>query len=245
MRAIFELLYNKVAIALAWSYYCILVLLVGVLYPILLRLTFQEISWNFSRRAANYALNKLGIMVETIGLENINGLHSAVVIANHRSWFDSLALASVLPLRSHFTAKKEYFKMPLVGLWFRLYQLVPIDYCARIPLSHSNARSLLDLLKKNRFIVSYPEGTRSRGKNLYPFKQGPWWIAAEASVPLIEAYITGSDSIWPKNAGIFDLRPGTIKIEFKQVCFIDQQNIKQECVQSQASYNQWQLQTQT
>src|SRR5258708_8611905 len=56
-----------------------------------------------------------GIKVEIEGLENLAGLKSYVLVANHQSFFDIFASAAFMPGDPRFVAKKELLKIPIVG----------------------------------------------------------------------------------------------------------------------------------
>jgi 1-acyl-sn-glycerol-3-phosphate acyltransferase len=56
-----------------------------------------------------------GIKVQIEGLENLAGLKSYVLVANHQSFFDIFASAAFLPGEPRFVAKKELLKIPIVG----------------------------------------------------------------------------------------------------------------------------------
>jgi 1-acyl-sn-glycerol-3-phosphate acyltransferase len=203
-------------ILLAWFKYCLIVLTYGIGYPLYCKLFKKEINWEFSQKKASHALKVLRISVECTGLDLLINSSKAgcIIVANHRSWFDSLALSSVLPTRTHFVAKEAYFSVPILGLWLKLYQHIPIDYSSPTPLKVSDLKFLRKQLNSGRIIVIYPEGTRSVGPNLLPFKRGAWWLGSQSRTNIIETYISGSDAIWPKGASIFKLKPGTISIDF-------------------------------
>ena len=56
-----------------------------------------------------------GIKVHLEGLENIAGLKSYILVANHQSFFDIFALAAYLPGEPRFVAKKELLRIPVIG----------------------------------------------------------------------------------------------------------------------------------
>ena len=68
-----------------------------------------------SRVWARLIIVTCGIKVEIEGLENLRGLKSYVLVANHQSFFDIFAVLAYLPGDTRFVAKKELLKIPVVG----------------------------------------------------------------------------------------------------------------------------------
>lgn len=176
----------------------------------------RDICWEFSQNNARQALRVLGIDVKCTGLDLVKNFSSTgcIIVSNHRSWFDSLALSSVLPFRTHFVAKKSYFSVPVLGQWLNLYQHIPIDYTSSTPLKLSSLKFIKNFLNSGHIIAIYPEGTRSLTRDLLPFKRGAWWLGFRNKISIIEAQICGSEKVWPKGASIFELKAGTIFINF-------------------------------
>src|SRR5208337_3364393 len=95
----------------------------GVIYTIVLapcaaisaRLGFHQLTSSISRVWARLIIVTCGIKVEVEGLDNLRGLKSYVLVANHQSFFDIFAVLAYLPGDTRFVAKKELLKIPVVG----------------------------------------------------------------------------------------------------------------------------------
>jgi len=105
-----------------------------------------------------------------------------VLVANHRSFMDSIFLALVVDRAVSFLAKAEYFDRRRTAWLFRS--------TGQIPLRRGNpagARRAIDdalgVLDRGGVIGVYPEGTRSRDGMLHRGNLGPARLAAAAHRP--------------------------------------------------------------
>ena len=64
---------------------------------------------------ARWLLWASGVKVEVSGTEHLSRQRAQVIVANHVSWFDVLALAAHTPKRYRFVAKKELERVPFWG----------------------------------------------------------------------------------------------------------------------------------
>jgi 1-acyl-sn-glycerol-3-phosphate acyltransferase len=108
-----------------------------------------------------------------------------------------------------FVAKKELFKIPLLGPAMRSAGHIPIDREARkkaFEAYNEAARTI----KRGVTPVVFPEGTRSRTGELLPFKNAPFGLAIAAQVPVVPIYVHHTFEILPK--GAWRLRPRPIRL---------------------------------
>lgn len=135
-----------------------------------------------------------------------------ILVANHVSWFDVLALAAALPGRYLFVAKHELEKIPLFAHAARSCGHIFIDRRDRNRAVESleMARERLD--EENPTIIMFPEGTRSPTGALQPFKKGAFVLAIQAGVDVVPAAISGSRDVMRKHSLL--IRPGTIRVRF-------------------------------
>ncbi len=128
---------------------------------------------------------------EFIGVENIPE-GPCVFIANHQSYFDIIGLFG-MP-NDHqigFIAKEEAKKIPLVNKWI----LVTRGLFIRRGDSREALKSIsegAELLKQGFSLVIFPEGTRSQGPDMAPFKAGSFKLASKAKVPVVPVAIDGT-----------------------------------------------------
>ncbi|MCB9584672.1 MAG: 1-acyl-sn-glycerol-3-phosphate acyltransferase [Polyangiaceae bacterium] len=105
-----------------------------------------------------------------------------VLVANHLSYVDPLAITRLFPALA--IAKAEVAEWPVIGgVMGRLGVLFVQRQCA-----HSGARVLkaaLRALRSGTRVLTFPKGTTSDGSKLLPFKLGAFALARLAGVPVV------------------------------------------------------------
>ena len=159
---------------------------------------------------ARLLLTSAGVTVTVEGTEHLSQTDAQVVVANHQSWFDILALFYVLPVELRFVAKKELFAIPFFGWSLRALGHVRLD-------RHNLAAAIKAYEVASRYIreqrlsvLVFPEGTRSRTGQLQPFKAGPFVLAIQSGAPIVPAYVAGTFGILPK--GSIRVRPSAVHV---------------------------------
>ena len=133
-----------------------------------------------------------------------------VYVANHISWFDIFALASVLP---HYTfiAKSELERIPVFGRAARAVGIIFIQRRNRKAAFDSYKDAALQV-GAGKSVVVCPEGTRGKTYSLRPFKKGPFVFAIAAGVPIIPCIVHGTIKVQPK--GSFWILANRVDIHF-------------------------------
>ncbi len=185
----------------------------GVIFGILvLRMSTRQIKamprW-WSRTVARFA----GVEVRVEGLENIEPDRPYIFAANHQSQFDIFALDGFLMVDFRWMAKKELFRIPIVGPAMRLAGSIPIDRSRGRQAMKSLAEAARRIASGTSVVI-FPEGTRTRDGRLQPFKSGAMYLAIKSGVDIVPMAITGGFEIMPK--GSFLTRPGQMVIKIGQ-----------------------------
>ncbi|WP_292533281.1 1-acyl-sn-glycerol-3-phosphate acyltransferase [Methylocystis sp.] len=107
----------------------------------------------------------IGIRVEAQGALPSNA--PRFVVANHVSWTDIIALASLYPFV--FLAKREVASWPVLGLLARLQGTVFVERGLRQDVARVND-ALADAMRAGGDLVVFPEGTSSGGADVLPFR---------------------------------------------------------------------------
>ena len=162
----------------------------------------------YPRNWANALLRVAGVKVVVHNPERMHSDRPLVFAANHVSWFDVLAMASVLPHYS-FIAKAELFRIPIFGRGARAVGTIPIERQNR-KAAFVSYEEAADKVKGGACIVVYPEGTRGPEYALRTFKKGPFVLAIAASAPIVPTLVHGTIEILGR--GSFWLKPGTIHV---------------------------------
>uniref|UniRef100_A0A8C6VMU0 1-acyl-sn-glycerol-3-phosphate acyltransferase n=1 Tax=Naja naja TaxID=35670 RepID=A0A8C6VMU0_NAJNA len=135
------------------------------------------------------------------GIENFNIKHSYVIVCNHQTNFDLLAMAEILPERCVPITKKELLYWGPLGFSGWLCNLVFIDRKKK-----HQARDTLEHLLR---VWVYPEGTRNREDTMLPFKRGAFHLAIKAQVPIVPIVISSYTDFYSVKDKRFD--PGKSK----------------------------------
>jgi 1-acyl-sn-glycerol-3-phosphate acyltransferase len=127
------------------------------------------------------------------GAELIPTSGPVVLAANHESMWDIPLLVVASPRPIVFMAEKGVFgSRPASWLFTRLG-----GFPVRRRAGDLGAmRAALAVVRSNRMLGIYPEGTRRSG-TLLPFRPGAAWVALTRGAPLVPAGITGSGEIVP------------------------------------------------
>jgi len=134
---------------------------------------------------------------------------SYIIISNHQSHYDILALVTTLGIQFRWFIKKEILKVPLFG-----YAL----YAARnIYLDRSDtARAIesinkgMDRLPTGAGVMVFAEGTRSVDGRIQEFKKGGFMAAVVRKLPILPVTVNGSRRVLPK--GSLVVKPGRIQV---------------------------------
>lgn len=128
-----------------------------------------------------------------------------LIISNHYSLFDPLALIAASDKPLTFVCKKEVMKMPFVGKVAKAIDCFPLDR-ENLMAQISQIKNVVSYLKdKNKpSVLIFIEGTRNKypEKPCLPFHPGTLKIAQMANVPLLIGAAYGSFRILDKKSHI-------------------------------------------
>ncbi|CAB0151956.1 1-acyl-sn-glycerol-3-phosphate acyltransferase [Pseudidiomarina piscicola] len=108
-----------------------------------------------------------------------------VYIANHQNTYDIFTLSRAMPPRSVSIGKKSLKWVPFFGQLYWLAGNILIDR-----KNTGRARGTIDqaaqaIKQRQLSVLLFPEGTRSYGRGLLPFKTGAFRTALQANVPIV------------------------------------------------------------
>lgn len=106
-----------------------------------------------------------------------------LVISNHLGYLDIITHGSVLPLR--YSPKAEIAKWPVLGWYLGLSRPIWTKRESR-QASKKTLRDFTKTMKQGMYLVVYPEGTSSNGKNgILPFKSTSFEAAIVGNMPIL------------------------------------------------------------
>ncbi len=135
-------------------------------------------------RMLNWACWVLGVKVKRIVRDECRTLGSAVYVANHQTNYDIMVLGCVMP-GTVSMGKQSLAWIPLFGQVYYLSGNILMDR-ARSSKAADTIRQVVAKIKQRGISIwMFPEGTRSKGRGLIPFKTGAFHTAIAAKVPLV------------------------------------------------------------
>ena len=127
----------------------------------------------------------LGFKVTLTNHDIMKNSRPCVFIMNHQSNYD-LVLGGVIRVRRTVSlGKKEILWFPIFGLFYWLSGNILIKREKRVKAIKAMEKVHRIINEKNLSILIMPEGTRSKGKGLGPFKKGAFRAAIGAKVPIV------------------------------------------------------------
>lgn len=137
------------------------------------------------------------------GVENIPAEGAAIVVANHRSYFDPMALGMALAKRGRpvrFLGKKEVFDAPIVGQVARAMGGIRVERGTGSDEPLAEAAAALEM---GELVALMPQGTIPRGPAFFdPVLKGRWGaarLAALTGAPVIPVGLWGTERVWPRS----------------------------------------------
>ena len=147
--------------------------------------------------------------VKVRGKEHLDPERAYIVMPNHQSFFDVLALIAYLPLQLRWVVKAEIRKTPLFGYALQRMGHIYVDRVRGDSIRRSIEKAA-HKVKGNTSVVFFPEGARSEDGRLLKFRKGGFILAQKSGCPILPITLNGSRFVLPKNT--LDLMPGKIEI---------------------------------
>jgi acyl carrier protein len=146
--------------------------------------------------AARTVLRCSGIGVVADGTDRLEQMPACVMVANHASYVDSIALAAALPGRCTFVASEWWAGRPLLGFLMRRIGTQFVERTDRAQ-GLADTRRLTEVARRGERLVLFPEGSLSPVPGLRPFHLGAFLIATNAGRPIVPVAIAGTRAILP------------------------------------------------
>ena len=180
-----------------------------------------DVLYRVGAYCAGLVLRIAGVQLEVHGREKIPLDRAVVFMANHQSNADPPALAAALP-PVLFLAKKEAFRIPVLGRAMRMRGFVPVDRTNRERAARAIDEAA-EALRSGRSFLVYPEGTRSPDGRLQPFRKGVFVMALKAGAPIVPVSVSGATRIMRK--GEWAMHSGLIRITLQDPVRTDNRSL--------------------
>mgnify|MGYP000330175164 CR=1 FL=1 len=129
----------------------------------------------------------------------------AVIIANHTSFLDTLAIALVTP-KVIFLVNDWVYKSPIFGQLAKVAGYYPVSSGVEGSLDH-----LKEKINQGYSLVVFPEGKRMYSNKIGRFRKGAFYLAQELELDVLPLYIHGNSEVLPK--GDYIIYNGSITVK--------------------------------
>ena len=152
-----------------------------------------------------------GCIMRVEGRENIPKENGVCFVSNHVGVFDVVLALAYIGKPFGFIAKKELLFLPFFNLWIYILGGLFIDRKNIRKAIKTINRGIAKIQKGGNMLI-FPEGTRSKGRGLLPFRSGAIKLATNSLAPIVPIAIAGSFDVVEKNwRGV---RPVPVRIIF-------------------------------
>lgn len=153
---------------------------------------------------------RLLFKIEFHGVENIPRAGACIITPNHVTYADPIWITIPVRRRVYYMAWDKPFRIPVLGQMMRIFGAFPVNL--DVAADASAQREAIELLRKGRALVMFPEGGRTRTGKLMPFKMGAFRLALAHGIPIVPISIKGAGTIWP--VGQMLPRPGKLTVTY-------------------------------
>jgi 1-acyl-sn-glycerol-3-phosphate acyltransferase len=151
------------------------------------------VAWRVNRLAARAILALAGIPLTVRGREHLRAA-PCVLVANHASYLDGLALLAALPMPFAFVAKRSFLEQPLARIFL---QRLGTQFVERIDLRQGveDASRMAEVASAGTSMAFFPEGTFRRMSGVGPFRLGAFAAAVTAGTAVLPVAIRGTRDV--------------------------------------------------
>ncbi|WP_135455514.1 1-acylglycerol-3-phosphate O-acyltransferase [Vibrio echinoideorum] len=126
----------------------------------------------------------VGVKLVQRGLDNAPTSEKSVYISNHQSILDFVTDPGMLRPRTVSLGKRDLLYVPFFGLLYWITGNIMINREDKSKARDTIKQVAEAIHQRALSVWVYPEGTRSKGRGLLPFKTGAFRMAIEAGVPI-------------------------------------------------------------
>ncbi|WP_072348882.1 MMPL family transporter [Flavobacteriaceae bacterium A100] len=140
-----------------------------------------------------------------INLPKENFEKQGIIIANHTSFLDILAIGMLHP-KIIFLVNDWVYNSPIFGKAVKLAGFYPVSNGIDNGVSHLQTK-----VDQGYSLIAFPEGTRSYTNKIKRFHKGAFYLAEKLQLDIIPVLIHGNSEVLPK--GSFIIKNGSITVK--------------------------------
>jgi 1-acyl-sn-glycerol-3-phosphate acyltransferase len=133
----------------------------------------------------------------------------AIVLSKHQSTWETFFYVSWMPRELCFVFKRELLWIPFFGWGIGLLNMIHIDRRQGRDAFESVVSQGLTKLDEGRWIIMFPEGTRTRVGSQGKYKSGGARLAVRTGAQVVPIAVNAGE-VWPK--GRFVKTPGLVTV---------------------------------
>ena len=175
-----------------------------------------------------------GIKHEIVGRENIPG-QACIIMSNHQSTWETLAFPGIFPTLT-WVVKKELLSIPLFGWGMASVQPIALNRKLGKQSIQQLIQQGMKKLTLGRYILIFPEGTRTPYEEHRSLKIGGF-VLAEKTQTVILPVAHDSGRLWPRKK--FLKTSGTVRVRIGKPIAVENKTADQ----LRKEYAQWLQQT--
>jgi 1-acyl-sn-glycerol-3-phosphate acyltransferase len=156
-----------------------------------------------------FLLFKILFRVKVSGREHIPKQGGFILAGNHWSYLDPVGIGIACQRRLNFMAKLELFPNPLFSWLLLRLGCIPVK---RDSPDKSALKESIRRLENGEGLLLFPEGSRGFDERMPEPQAGIGFLAAKVNVPVIPAFIKGTEKALPKGAKF--IRPKKVSVYF-------------------------------
>lgn len=160
----------------------------------------------------------LGVNVVINRAPGVDEIGPAIYIANHQNNYDLFTLPGAVPKNTVSMGKKSLKWIPFFGQLYWLSGNILIDRGNRSKAVGTLGKAASKIKEDGVSVWMFPEGTRSYGRGLLPFKTGAFHTALNAKVPVVPVCMNSTHKLIKLNR--WD--NGTIFIDMMEPLMLDE-----------------------
>lgn len=154
---------------------------------------YNHAAWEKNRQILRFLIRVIGfnllVKLDAVdGIENVPTSGPAILMINHIAFIDPIAVLHLLPRNIVPMAKIEVYDYPMVGIFPRLWGVVPVR---REEIDRQALQTALNILASGEIILIAPEATRS--PQLQAGKEGVAYLASRSGAPVIPVAVEGTE----------------------------------------------------
>ncbi|MDM1549030.1 MMPL family transporter [Empedobacter falsenii] len=163
-----------------------------LILPISKEKKYKFFGWGMSTFMKSVLMLKPTVVKKIINPNQEDFKKQSIIIANHTSFLDTLAIGMCTP-KIVFLVNDWVYKSPIFGRAVKMAGFYPVSNGVE-----NNIKEIKTRIGNEFSLMIFPEGTRSRTNNINRFHKGAFYLAEKLQLDILPIYIHGNSEIIPK-----------------------------------------------